>query len=353
MILACLALVGCGAPKPQAALSRSDLYAITGDGHTICAVGAGGLILRSHDGGTTWRRVRSPNMRDMFAIASPRDGEFWAGGSSGTVFRSVEDCRAWTEIDAPTFGASFYAVWGAGDVAFLVGDSGSILRARSGAVDRQTPLEPSSEMFVGVWGSGLDDVYVAGDRGSLLTSADGGDNWVVLVRAEDPHLDPKTSPIPVRTERVESFLGTSRANHLASGFVMITTRMQKTQTPFVRRAAGAAAKLAGARADGWRLLHADAAGRVYALVDVGAKRDLVVSKDHGATFERRKRDVPKWTDVWREPEGGALLAVGARGQIDRSDDDGRTWRTVLAAGRPISDDDEDEDTDEHSDELPP
>ncbi|MCY1008949.1 YCF48-related protein [Nannocystis pusilla] len=62
--------------------------AVTPDGASLVAVGAGGLVLRSDDGGAKWASVTTPTSRDLHAVRISRTADLVvAVGAAGVVLR--------------------------------------------------------------------------------------------------------------------------------------------------------------------------------------------------------------------------------------------------------------------------
>lgn len=61
------------------------------DGHHGIAVGAGGLVVETRDGGATWRTSRLPGARWLRDVAFGADGRAWVAAADGTVFQRSPD----------------------------------------------------------------------------------------------------------------------------------------------------------------------------------------------------------------------------------------------------------------------
>jgi photosystem II stability/assembly factor-like uncharacterized protein len=75
---------------------------ITPDGRGIVAVGAGGLVWRSSDGGASFARV-SGGGADLNAVGFADDapGQGWAVGAAGTILRTTDGGAHFAPIDSP------------------------------------------------------------------------------------------------------------------------------------------------------------------------------------------------------------------------------------------------------------
>jgi photosystem II stability/assembly factor-like uncharacterized protein len=82
------------------------LRSVAGSGSTVVAVGAGGAMLRSTDGGATWGDVDSGTMHHLSAIWGS-DSLFVAVGSAGTILVSRDGGARWAMLPARDQGATW------------------------------------------------------------------------------------------------------------------------------------------------------------------------------------------------------------------------------------------------------
>jgi len=81
------------------------------DASTLVAVGDGGVILRSSDGGVSWNAVSSGTNQTLRAVAFAGPAVGLAVGSGGTVLRSTDTGQSWTSVTTPAgAGAVFSSV---------------------------------------------------------------------------------------------------------------------------------------------------------------------------------------------------------------------------------------------------
>ncbi len=89
-------------PKAQ------HLYAVRKRGDTVLLAGEQGLLLLSHDGGQSFKRLDSPYRGSWFTAELIDDRSMLAAGLRGNAWRSVDGGATWVALPAPP-GASITA----------------------------------------------------------------------------------------------------------------------------------------------------------------------------------------------------------------------------------------------------
>ncbi|MBL8986341.1 MAG: hypothetical protein JNJ80_08725 [Gemmatimonadetes bacterium] len=185
------------------ALTDVSLLGIwSADAATSFAVGGGGTVLVTRDGGATWQRMNSGVTADLTAVWGASATDVYAVGARGTAIHY--DGQNWEAIPLPTAdallevwgldrdhvyivgasaafrsvgpswesmpgaaGAELWAIWGtAPDRLYASGQNGVILRW-DGTTFRPMST-PTDYVLFGLWGTDPADVYAVGIRGTLL-----------------------------------------------------------------------------------------------------------------------------------------------------------------------------------------
>jgi photosystem II stability/assembly factor-like uncharacterized protein len=88
-----------------AALPRMDnpkskhLYALAVRGQTWLIAGEQGLLLRSSDGGQSFKKLTSPYAGSWFALSAAGEKQWIVAGLRGHAFRSVDDGESWAPLE--------------------------------------------------------------------------------------------------------------------------------------------------------------------------------------------------------------------------------------------------------------
>jgi photosystem II stability/assembly factor-like uncharacterized protein len=159
-------------------------------GKRIVAVGEQGYVLLSDDGGRTQRQARAvPANLTLTAVSFADERNGWAVGHGGVIVHTVDGGETWTlqrsdlSVDQPLLTVYFRDAqhgWAAGlwSLLFATSDGGKTwqqvtLPAPEGAKRADLNL---LKLFPGAG----DTLYIAAERGTVLRSRDGGTTWQYL-----------------------------------------------------------------------------------------------------------------------------------------------------------------------------
>ncbi len=149
----------------------------------VFAVGLNGRIV--HHDGTGWSSMSSPTSSGLFGLwgTSPTDVVAVDGG--GTVYH-YDGSLPWTLMPG-TPSITLDALWAASPVArYVVGADGTI--AFHDGTSWTTQTSGTNESLFAVWGTSTNDIFVAGNNGTILHSADGS-NWSPMTSNTPEHLN--------------------------------------------------------------------------------------------------------------------------------------------------------------------
>lgn len=302
--------------------TTAPLHAVAGattNDQPLVAVGAGGIILVSEGEGATWKPAPSPTTQDLHRVRVLRDGTIVAVGDAGTIVRS--DAGGFTLVPSGTTETLLDL---GGDAELLAcGLGGAVVRSRDGG--RSFAREPSgtTESLYAVADAGGRALF-AGSFGALFEAAPGGLRTLtqgpralllgLALDGDEPWIV-GASGVVLRGAALAPVPSGTTAG-LASvwargGEVWIAgaqgTLLHGRGGTVARVPIGVTVALAGVASNGTTVAVA------------GARGTLLVSRDGGVTFEAPNAPAVDFADVW-VADDGAVVAVGDRGTIWR---DGR------------------------------
>lgn len=136
----------------------TQLYGVWGTSSTdVFVVGYGGDVF--HFDGAEWTLMPTPTWYNLGAVFGFAPDDVWAVGTANEVLHY--DGESWTHMDAPEGVKLMRGLWGPGpDELYAAGADGMVLHYDGTAWSR---VDLGTEADFGmVWGTGSDDVYIAG-----------------------------------------------------------------------------------------------------------------------------------------------------------------------------------------------
>lgn len=158
---------------PSQQISHSMLFAIANAGHQrVVAVGARGDILFSDDNAQSWQQSVVPVSIDLLAVSFPNAQDGWAVGHGGVVLHTVDGGRSWLkQLDGKQVAALSVAYY----EKFLPSTDAVLLRALDEA--KRYAAEGAVRPFLDVLFENAKVGYVIGSFNMMLKTVDGGKTW--------------------------------------------------------------------------------------------------------------------------------------------------------------------------------
>ncbi|MDD2764224.1 MAG: YCF48-related protein [Opitutaceae bacterium] len=177
------ALPAAGSDPVTALAARSLLLDAQTFGPTVIAVGAGGHILRSADGGSTWELARVPAQATLTGIHFPDDRHGWAVGHDALILHSEDGGLTWArQYQGENLQDSFLDVcFLDAQTGFAVGAYGLFLATADGGRTWSPRRIIEEDYFLNRISAGPGGtLYIAGEHGTLMRSTDRGATWVPI-----------------------------------------------------------------------------------------------------------------------------------------------------------------------------
>mgnify|MGYP001228402553 CR=1 FL=1 len=192
LLLACLLPAFAQAATDDPALRyqgtpHDALFDIAFDGSYGLAVGSGGTVLESTDGGRSWAAGLRPDTElALLGVAVEGERRFLVS-QSGKIFRY--DGAGWSEVETDTDARLFQVALGARGLVVSIGGFGTILvlqssdRGATWSVVRQG-VESIFDFTLNEKGGGI----AVGQNGLVLGTSDGGRTWKELTALGETNL---------------------------------------------------------------------------------------------------------------------------------------------------------------------
>lgn len=172
-------------PQAQAAMAShlaagSPILALAKAGERIVAVGLRGHIVLSDDGGKHWKQAASPVSSDLLGVSFPSPKQGWAVGHGGVVLHTTDGGVTWTRQLEGRQASSLAIKHYEAQLAAGAPATPYLKREQSLAVDGTQP-------FLDVYFESDSVGYVVGTFNRLFRTEDGGKSWTPWMdRTDNP-----------------------------------------------------------------------------------------------------------------------------------------------------------------------
>jgi photosystem II stability/assembly factor-like uncharacterized protein len=155
--------------------TTNDLYCITfWDAQSGLAVGDGGTILRTTDGGRRWTPQASGTTNALWSVTFLDAQTGWAVGTGGTILRTKDGGQRWTKQASGTTNPLSSVTFRDAQSGWAVGESGTILRTKDGGQRWTKQASGTTNDLGSVFFVDAQTGWAVGDSGTILRTTDGG-----------------------------------------------------------------------------------------------------------------------------------------------------------------------------------
>lgn len=148
-----------------------------------------GVILRTTDGGESFRQVDIGEVSNIMDFVRMDDGTLLAAGARGTLLRSNDDGENWQQVQSETpIGVQLNCITAQGTAAYAVGGNRRVFRSSDNGANWQQIHEDltfnldQAFNFQGVDFADANNGWAVGSDGGLFKTVDGGDSWMQMTR---------------------------------------------------------------------------------------------------------------------------------------------------------------------------
>ena len=136
------------------------------------------LVMRSDDGGETWRRVPVPSKKELFHLDFNGSSHAWIVGDEGLILASTDSGVTWQVQQSGTRLPLYNVDFRDDNEGYAVGKAGTILRTDNGGQNWLRVNSGYKETFMRVDFADDKNGWIVGYDGAILRSSDRGNTWV-------------------------------------------------------------------------------------------------------------------------------------------------------------------------------
>jgi serine/threonine protein kinase len=159
------------------------------DDSTGFACGAGGIIIKTTDGGSTWLNIGDSSGIELYDVKfiSPEKG--FTVGEKGLILSTVNGGRTFQKINSDTSNSLFKIIFLKNKITgFIVGAHGTILKTNDAGTTWLSSDSPTSELLYSISFADNEDGIITGWNGTILKTSDQGKNWAEEKKISDSYL---------------------------------------------------------------------------------------------------------------------------------------------------------------------
>lgn len=161
------------------------------DGRRAVVVGNEGIVLRTTDGGASWLEVEAPRsqiVNKLLRVEAYPDGRAVAVGAGGMIIASEDGGESWTRRSAREDVAWNAVAFADESRGWVVGEFGRILRTGDGGESWEEVETPVERSLMGVAFRDPSHGVAVGLDGLVLVTDDGGGSWRMARSGTGVHL---------------------------------------------------------------------------------------------------------------------------------------------------------------------
>ena len=136
------------------------------------------LVMRTEDGGDTWRRITVPSKKELFHLDFDGNSRGWIVGDSGLILATTDEGNTWSKQESGTTNPLYNVDFRNSTEGYAVGKSGTILRTENGGTSWMQVPTNFKESLMRVDFADDKIGWVVGYSGLILRSTDRGGTWV-------------------------------------------------------------------------------------------------------------------------------------------------------------------------------
>lgn len=136
------------------------------------------LLMRTEDGGDTWRRIAVPTKTELFHIDFNDNSHGWIVGDEGVILATTDEGNTWQKQVSGTSLPLYNVDFRDDHDGYVVGKAGTILRTENGGSTWEKVETNFKETLMRVDFADDKNGWIVGYAGNILRSIDRGQTWV-------------------------------------------------------------------------------------------------------------------------------------------------------------------------------
>jgi photosystem II stability/assembly factor-like uncharacterized protein len=150
------------------------------DENTGWSVGEHGTILKTTDGGESWRLIQIPWMTYLLDIFFVNDSIGYSVGQDGLIIKSLDGGESWVQLENQYINNLNRIIFKDENTGWAIGEKGLILFTNDGGENWVQQLSNVGEDLFGICFIGESDICIAGDNFTILKSTIDTDSWQLI-----------------------------------------------------------------------------------------------------------------------------------------------------------------------------
>lgn len=153
------------------------MFAIAHAGPRIVAAGRHGIIAYKEEAGNAWQQAKVPVSNDLAGISFGSERKGWAVGHGGVVLHSADGGATWAkQLDGKLAGAAAL-VYYRNKADSLNPEQRDVLLGQA----ERWAQEETTQPFLDVWFRNESTGYIVGSFNRIMRTDDGGKQWIPLI----------------------------------------------------------------------------------------------------------------------------------------------------------------------------
>ena len=148
------------------------------DSNTGYAVGDGGTIIKTINGGTNWTAQTSGTLYTLRSIYFTDTNTGYTVADGGTILKTINGGTNWAALSSGTTNSLNSTYFTGTDTGYAVGESGTILKTINGGTNWTAQTSGTTDYLLSVYFTNANTGYAVGFGGTILKTINSGSNWI-------------------------------------------------------------------------------------------------------------------------------------------------------------------------------